>query len=114
MKVLSVYDGDTCTVAGWIPGGARKFKVRLNGIDTPEMRGGTKKEKDAAVKARDALSGRILGKIVTLEDVGTDKYGRVLATVKCGGEDICQWMIDEGHAKPYFGGTKEKFAPDRA
>ena len=56
----------------------------------------------------------LTGKIVTLEDVGTDKYGRVLATIKCGGEDICQWMIDEGHAKPYFGGTKEKFAPDRA
>lgn len=43
-KVKSVYDGDTCTVD--IDLGfhitLRDIKVRLYGVDTPELRGGTK------------------------------------------------------------------------
>ena len=56
-KVLSVYDGDTVTVAARISrqGQAWKWKVRLNGIDAPEMRGGTEATKAAAKKSRDAL-----------------------------------------------------------
>jgi len=49
-------------------------QVRLNGIDTPEMRGSGPKEKEKAIQARDALSDKILDKIVRLENVGLEKY----------------------------------------
>ena len=41
-KVIKVYDGDTITIAARLPntdGPIYRFSVRLNGIDTPEIRG---------------------------------------------------------------------------
>lgn len=81
-----MYDGDTCTVAMCV-GGAdddcpRSFKVRLAGIDTPEMRGGSPEEKRAAVQCRDALRSMVLDRLVWLDVVPkADKYGRLLATL---------------------------------
>ena len=44
-KVIKVYDGDTITIASRVPGlynsPIYKFSVRLNGIDSPEMKGKT-------------------------------------------------------------------------
>ena len=57
-KVTSVYDGDTLTIAARHSqqGPAYLFSVRLEGIDTPEIRGASSEgEKRAALAARDAL-----------------------------------------------------------
>jgi micrococcal nuclease len=108
-KVVKVYDGDTITVATILYEVAYRFSVRLNGIDTPEMKGGGSHEKELAVKARDDLSSRIMNKIVTLKNVSTEKYGRVLADVYLDDECINEWMIKQGHAKVYNGGHKEAF-----
>ena len=70
-KVIKVYDGDTITIVSDIPGlkdsPFYKFSIRLNGIDTPEIRGKTEDEKLIAIKARDDLSNLILGDIVYLK-----------------------------------------------
>ena len=108
-KVVKVYDGDTITVATILFDVAYRFSVRLNGIDTPEMKGGSAREKEMAVLARDDLSKRIMNKIVTLKNVTTEKYGRVLADVYLDGECINEWMIQQGHAKEYHGGHKDAF-----
>ena len=59
-RVIKVYDGDTITVASKVPNLKNsqifKFSVRLNGIDTPEIKGSNEDEKSIAIKARDALS----------------------------------------------------------
>ena len=72
-RVIKVYDGDTITIATKVPGlidsPIYKFSVRLNGIDTPEMRGGGEDEKSIAVKARDALAEKIMGKDILLKDL---------------------------------------------
>ena len=98
-KVIKVYDGDTITIASRVPGFYHspiyKFSVRLNGIDTPEMKGENEEEKEIAVKARDALSERIMGKEIRLENVQTEKYGRLLCEVYLGNEHLNKWMIDE-------------------
>jgi endonuclease YncB( thermonuclease family) len=93
-KVIKVYDGDTITIAS------------LNGIDTPEMKGKNEEEKEIAVKARDALSERIMGKEIRLENVQTEKYGRLLCEVYLGNDHLNKWMIDERYALKYDGGTK--------
>ena len=109
-KVIKVYDGDTITIASRVPGLNKspiyKFSVRLNGIDTPEMKGKNEEEKEIAVKARDALSERIMGKEIRLENVQTEKYGRLLCEVYLGNDHLNKWMIDERYALKYDGGTK--------
>jgi len=110
-KVIKVYDGDTITIASKLPydeSPVYRFSVRLLGIDTPEIKGSTPKEKELAKKARDALSSKILGKIVYLNDVGTEKYGRLLATVYYEDLNLNRWMLDNRFAVPYDGGTKQR------
>ena len=111
-KVVKVYDGDTITIAAKLPRtkdpSVYRFQVRLNGIDSPEIKGGTEHEKKLAMKSRDALSNLIMGKIVDLKNVSTEKYGRVLADVYCGTINLSHWMIENGHAVKYDGGTKHR------
>jgi endonuclease YncB( thermonuclease family) len=109
-RVIKVYDGDTITVAAALPfKGSRvyRFSVRLNGIDTPEMRTSDDSEKAIAVKAKKALSELILGKWVELRNTDNDKYGRLLADVWFQGTHVNKWMIDNRFAVAYDGGTKE-------
>lgn len=110
-KVVKVYDGDTITIASKLPGldaPIYRFHVRLNGIDTPEIKGKTPAEKELAKKARESLSQMILNKIVTLKNVSTEKYGRILADVYLGDLNLNEWMIDNGYAVRYDGGTKSR------
>jgi micrococcal nuclease len=111
VKVIKVYDGDTITVGFYMDGSDRPFRasVRLNGIDTPEMKGKSPEEKQRAKLAQQFLSSQILGKVVTLSNIAKEKYGRLLAEVHCEGVHINQLMIDNNHAVAYFGGTKQEF-----
>ena len=54
-KVISVYDGDTFRVDidSLPPIVGKNIPIRLNGVDTPEIRGKCQYEKDLALKARD-------------------------------------------------------------
>ena len=81
-KIVKVYDGDTCTAALRIDGKVCKVRVRLVGIDTPELKTQDQAEKRAAEECRDFLSTLIFEKVVWLfcEDKD-DKYGRVLAVI---------------------------------
>ena len=97
-KVIKVYDGDTITIASVLPNTTEpiyRFSVRLNGIDTPEIRGKTPEEKELAILARDELYNKIYGKMVTLENVGTEKYGRILADVYLDEEHINEWLVSK-------------------
>jgi len=108
-RVIKVYDGDTITIASKLPfadSPLYRLSVRLNGIDTPEIKGKSDDEKTAAKTARDALSVFILNKYVILKNIQSEKYGRILADVYL--DDIClnEWMIKERYAVKYDGGKK--------
>ena len=100
--VTKVYDGDTITVDFDLGFGIliRKQKIRLLGINTPEIRG---PEKPQGIISRDALRQRILGKVVTIKTSKDKKgkYGRWLGEVFMEEENINQWLITEGYAKEY-------------
>ena len=109
-RVIKVYDGDTITIASKMPfadSPLYRLSVRLNGIDTPEIKGKTEDEKTAAKQARDALSRLILHKKVTLRNVQNEKYGRILADVYVDNVCINEWLIKERYAVKYDGGTKQ-------
>jgi len=110
-KVIKVYDGDTITIAAKLPypeSPIYRISVRLNGIDTPEIKGHTQKEKDLAKHVRDILHAKLMYKIVELQNTNTEKYGRLLADVYLDGICINDWMIQQGFAVSYDGGTKNR------
>jgi len=102
-KVTAVYDGDTFTVdidlglGVWMHG----QKIRLYGVDTPEVRG---KERARGIQVRDHVRDLILGNEVLLETHRDKKgkYGRWLARVlvnKNGGNlDLSQHLLDRNLA----------------
>jgi len=109
-KVIKVYDGDTITIASKLPynnSPMYRFAIRLNGIDSPEIKGKTTVEKDLAKISRDKLNELIFGKIVVLKNTNTEKYGRILADVYFEDIHINQWMLDNKLAVPYDGGMKQ-------
>jgi endonuclease YncB( thermonuclease family) len=44
--------------------------------------------------------------MVVLQNVGTEKYGRILADIYIENLHINQWMLDNKYAVPYDGGKK--------
>lgn len=104
-SVVSVYDGDTITVDAfpW-PGQTQRTSVRINGIDTAEMRGKCPLEKEKA-RAAKARTIELAGEAVTLVDIHLGKYaGRVVASVILkDGRDLATVLMDDGFARPYSG-----------
>ena len=97
-----VYDGDTITVDFDLGFGIilRKQKIRLLGINTPEVRG---ESREQGLISRDRLRERILGKTVTIKTSRDKKgkYGRWLGEVFIKDENINQWLLNEGLASEY-------------
>lgn len=109
-KVLKVYDGDTITCAFDFGLGIRQMSVRLEGIDTPEIRGSGKNEKEFAYRVKNELVEKIMDDIVILRCNGFDKYGRLLAEVIQDGKSINDWLIKNEYAHQYDGGKKIGFS----
>jgi endonuclease YncB( thermonuclease family) len=110
-KVVKIYDGDTITIASKLPYNESpiyRFQVRLNGIDTPEIKGKTNEEKELAKTSKNTLNNMIYNKIVRLEKVSNEKYGRILAEVYLGDTNINKYMISSCYAVEYDGGTKKR------
>ena len=121
--VIKVYDGDTITIATKLPyveSPLYRFSVRLNGIDCPEIKGKNALEKQVAHYAKMYVSDKVLHKTIYLDNVKTEKYGRVLADVyinpilqtagQAAGqgriESLSQMLLRNGLAVEYDGGTK--------
>jgi micrococcal nuclease len=113
-KIVKVYDGDTITAVFPLPmyenSKDYKWSCRINGIDTPEMRSKNTELKKLAVQARDLVKSLILNKTVNLELDNFDKYGRVLCNAfDINGKSVAKTLIEEGLAKEYDGGKKQKW-----
>lgn len=98
-RIISVYDGDTMTAEidlGFYV--SVKHKLRLLGIDTPELRGS---EREQGLQVRDYVRGLVLDQEVVIETLRdrTGKYGRYLAIVKLPtGESLNDHLLETGHA----------------
>jgi micrococcal nuclease len=113
-EVLSVYDGDTVTLM--IDQGMKHFarvKVRMIGIDTPEIRTKDLEEKKRGYDAKDYLKSRIEGKTIIVQTQKKGKFGRWLGVLweysedsEELGESLNDEMIRMGHAKAYDGGKR--------
>jgi micrococcal nuclease len=108
--VIKCYDADTITIASKMPYDASplyRLSVRLNGIDAPEIKGKSAEEKEVAKQARDFVSNLVLNKYVRLENIESEKYGRILADVYIGDVHLNELLLKERYAVKYDGGSKQ-------
>ena len=113
--VTGVYDGDTITVdidlGFWTT--IRKQKIRLHGINAPEIRG---ENREKGIQSKKWLESMILGKSIILESIKdkSEKYGRLLGIIHLETKSINEGietvdylninkkMIESGLAESYL------------
>ncbi len=91
--VTHVSDGDTLWIE--VDPKSKPIKVRLQGLDAPEVCQAWGKQ------SRDALKTRLLRKSVSLSTRAKDDYNRTLGRVAFRGEDVGVWLVANGHAWSY-------------
>jgi endonuclease YncB( thermonuclease family) len=90
-RVTAVHDGDTLTLLV----GRIQHKIRLNGIDAPELR------QAFGRRARQFLSALAFGKTVTVHVVDVDRYGREVGDVYVNGALVNAELVRAGMAWHY-------------
>jgi endonuclease YncB( thermonuclease family) len=108
-ELLRVIDGDTfeARVRIW-PGMDVTTRVRLRGVDAPELHARCDDERVKAIAAREALAQILSEGSIGISGVGQDKYGgRVDAAVSTARTpDVSAAMLDGGFARRYSGGRR--------
>lgn len=102
IKVQNIHDGDTLNAISLED--SSRLKIRLMGVDTPEVDFLNMSQGDVALAARDFLASMIPEDgIVTLsEDSQIDKHGRILGRILVGKVDLNQEMLRNGWGYIYF------------
>ncbi|MBO9623970.1 MAG: thermonuclease family protein [Sphingomonas sp.] len=76
-------------------------RIRLLGIDAPEVAGHCRPGRNCVpgdpVASTDSLAAALTPPL-TIERVGTDRYGRTLGLVAGRGGDLSCWQLDHGQA----------------
>ena len=106
-----IVDGDTFSAQVFLePTVKITVRVRLINIDTPEMNGKCRREKDLAQRAKNRLGELIpRGTVVELGNIKDDKYlGRIDANVILpDGRDVATILIKQGLGRLYKGGKRQ-------
>ena len=108
-KCVKCYDADTIHIVIKFADELQRFKCRLIGIDSAEMKSHNIKEKQHAIKAKEYLSDLILNKIIYIKCGLFDKYGRLLITIFHNNKNINEHLIETKYAYVYDGKTKREF-----
>jgi endonuclease YncB( thermonuclease family) len=104
-SIVHVTDGDTATL---LDGQNVRYKLRLAGIDAPEM------HMPSGQQAKQYLARLVLGKEVVVLVTKQDKYGRYIATVFLGVSDVNLQMLQAGLAWHYTKYAREQTEDDAA
>jgi micrococcal nuclease len=86
------------------------MSIRINGIDTPELRGKCAKDKQLARKAKQFTVEHLrAAKSITLKNIKRGKYFRLIADVYIDGISLGDLLIKHEHAVKYIGKTKKQW-----
>ena len=84
-----------------------KISIRVNGIDTPEIKGKCEKEKYDAQQAKEMVADILKdAEKIELKNMERGKYFRIAADVIVDGESLGDMLIEAGMAVRYDGGKK--------
>lgn len=109
-EVTSIYDGDTfrANIVGWPDIIGERVPIRINGIDTPELRGKCSQEKLLARKAKQITVEMLRNaKVIELRNMHRGKYFRIVADVYADGKSVAKELVNRGLAVLYDGGHKK-------
>jgi endonuclease YncB( thermonuclease family) len=96
-----VLDGDTFDAKLWIwPAIYTLDKVRVLGVDTPEITGGTPETRAAAQAAKAFTAAWLAKGEILVEVCKRDSFGRLLGRVTRQGEDLADALIKTGMGVP--------------
>lgn len=90
---IRVVDGDTVHI--------QQEKIRILGIDAPELKGACPKESQKALEAKQRLSQILNGSNIIIKRENRDKYGRTLATLTVENVDVGDILMREGLARKW-------------
>lgn len=109
VDVLYTIDGDTFGARIHLPDGDRiDARIRLRGIDAPELKGRCSSEIRRAETATTALRQMLGEGDVRIFHIGPDKYGRVVADVATRRTpDVSAALLAGGYARRYDGGHRD-------
>ena len=100
------YDGDTFKLEIDLGFAIKHYAaIRLDGVDTPELRGGTLLTKAAAKFARDEARDfvDVADELIFHSKVWKGKYGRPVGDLICDGMPLSQHLINMRLGVPYDG-----------
>jgi endonuclease YncB( thermonuclease family) len=108
--VTKVIDGDTLEILCKIEEKFEKHRLRLYGIDTPEIHTRNIEEKEDGLHAKKVLSRFVEkhngeGNIKFMKD---DKYGRRLGELFINNINVKDYLLECECGVSYFGGKKNK------
>lgn len=109
VDVIRTIDGDTFEARVHLaPGVEPTTRIRLRGIDAPELKASCPQELQMAEAATAALRSLLGQGDVNIFNIRPDKYaGRVVADVETRrGGNISTAMLTAGHARTYGGGHR--------
>jgi endonuclease YncB( thermonuclease family) len=109
VDVIRTIDGDTFEARVHLePGLDLNTRVRLRGIDAPELKASCPQELQMAEAATGALRALLGEGGVRIFNIGPDKYsGRVVADVETRRTgNVSTAMLTAGHARRYGGGHR--------
>ncbi len=97
-KIIRVIDGDTLeAVINMWPEITILAKVRVYGVNTPELKTKTKAALDAKKFTHEIAQDQEAVFMV----YGKDSFGRVLCSVQLGTKDLATELLNNGHAEKY-------------
>ena len=108
----TIYDGDTfyVTIKDWPHIIGDHISVRVNGVDTPEMKGACEAEIQLARKAKQfTVTFLRTAKTIQLKNIARDKYFRIDADVYSGDKSLAKELIRNGLGYEYYGKTKRSW-----
>ena len=110
-RVTNVYDGDTFRVDidQWPALIGKNAPIRINNIDTPELRAKCPSEKRLALQAKNFTKSKLQqAGVIELKRINRGKYFRITADVFIDGENLADNLLAAGFAKVYSGKSKKQ------
>jgi endonuclease YncB( thermonuclease family) len=115
VEIIRVSDGDTIVIAApYLPAPLKpELAVRIFGVDTPEKgwRGQCESEKAAGEVASEFAKNLVQSsKQKQVIIYSWDKFGgRILGDIILDGKSLRKLLIDNGHAREYYGDSKQSW-----
>lgn len=99
----NVVDGDTIDCDIDVGFGMRtRQRLRLHGVNTPELRSSDPDKRLAAIEAKRFTERFALGCDLYIQTYKSDVFGRYLAKIYRDSECLNDLLVSEGHAVPFM------------